>query len=725
VTDDPLADKGHRRTLLLYLVPRLDRQEIPGLVFAEEPIARQEDVEWVLDRIELGLEPSDHRITAELASALLRFNSPPEVLDRALGMCEKPDLILRKALRWLVHPMRLKLKSTQEARADWLRWKERERNHQDRQPMDPPPQARVEQALSQCEKGDLEIWPRLAEELTLSSDSTHYGFPTKICELPGWSKAEEPTRQRILVVALGYLQSAAAPDDELIDRRTHYVDEFGGGLALELLLAVAPAMLDQVRREDRAKWAAVILAYHFDHDDAQRLYRWAYAASPERFLHLTIRVLDGRNGHEQGVYNLRDFDCVWGDPLRERLETRLNDERWSQKSKHNLLTYLAEHGVQRAIEHCRRCIESAPSFEERIFAASLLLVHDTAASWPCLAAAFDVDVEFGREVIGKVAYESRWEDRLTSRLGDSQLADLYLRMEHWFPSDSDPRLEGTYSVRHAVADLRDRALSVLRNRGSREAVREINRIRSALPDSAWLDRLVSNAQANYLRASWEAPGVRDLLVMLSDPSKRLVRTGDELLDVVMEKLAAFQREAQHGSPPLAVFLWDEKSGEPKTEPRLSDFLKHWLNCELCRTNVIVNREVEIRNWNPTGVGSRTDLLIEAKAGGRPAADLPLISLVIEVKGAWNIDLNDMKMQLRDEYLDGQSRRHGIFLVGWFGSDHAKPKTLTMDDLGAMLAEQADALSNSEKILKSVVVDLTHRAIDDSAPTRSRTRKSKV
>lgn len=724
-TDDPLADQGRRRTLLLYLMPRLDRQEIPSLVFAEEPIARQEDVEWLLDRIELGLEPSDRRITAELASALLRFNSPPQVLDRALGICEKPDLILRKALRWLVRPMRLKLKSTQEVRAGWVRWKERERNRQDRQPMDPPPQARVEQALSQCEEGNLEIWPRLAEELTLSSDGTHYSFPTKIHTLPGWSAADEATRQRILSAAFRYLQSAAAPDDELINRRTHYLDEFGGGLALELLLAVVPAMLDQVRREDRAKWAAVILAYNFDHDDAERVYRWTYAASPERFLDLTIRVLDRRNEDEQGVFNLRDFDCIWGDPLRERLETRLNDEQWSQKSKQNLLTYLAEHGVQRAIEHCRRCIESASGVEERIFAAFLLLMHDPALSWPRLNAAFDADPEFGREVIGKVAYESRWEDRLTSRLGDSQLADLCLRIEHWFPSQSDPRLEGTYSVRIAVADLRDRALSVLRNRGSREAVREIIRIRSALPASAWLDRLVSNAQANYLRATWEAPEVRDLLIMLSDPSKRLVRTGDELLDVVMEKLSAFQREAQHGSPPLAVFLWDEKIGEPKTEQRLSDFLKHWLTCEFCRTNVIVNREVEIRNWNPTGVGSRTDLLIEAKASGRSASDLPLISLVVEVKGAWNIDLNDMEAQLRDEYLDGQSRRYGIFLVGWFGSDHARPKALAMDDLGAMLAQQADTLSNSEKILRSIVVDLTHRTVDGLVAKRSRARKSKL
>jgi hypothetical protein len=174
------------------------------------------------------------------------------------------------------------------------------------------------------------------------------------------------------------------------------------------------------------------------------------------------------------------------------------------------------------------------------------------------------------------------------------------------------------------------------------------------------------------------------------------------MKVVEEALQRFAHEAQHGSPPLVTFLWDEKQSKPFSEQRLSDFLKFYLDREWRGGRVIINREVEIRNLHDFGIGERTDLFIQAVS---PDANVhqshPCV--VIEVKPNNKAKPEkDIPEQLVGKYLDGESRNCGIYLVGWFGKSRSS--------IGEF-SEKADqcALKNTDEKtkVKSIVLNLCH------------------
>jgi hypothetical protein len=90
---------------------------------------------------------------------------------------------------------------------------------------------------------------------------------------------------------------------------------------------------------------------------------------------------------------------------------------------------------------------------------------------------------------------------------------------------------------------------------------------------------------------------------------RLVQSGDQLLEVVIESLKRLEATLQ-GETPAAQFLWDktnENGWRPKDENSLSDYVKIHLDKDLRQRGVIVNREVEIRH----GHGERTDIHVDA------------------------------------------------------------------------------------------------------------------
>jgi hypothetical protein len=172
---------------------------------------------------------------------------------------------------------------------------------------------------------------------------------------------------------------------------------------------------------------------------------------------------------------------------------------------------------------------------------------------------------------------------------------------------------------------------------------------------------------------------------------------------VLESLARLQQKLR-GETPLAPFLWDEVSRKPKREGRLPDFLKTHLSDDLNRRGVLINREVEIRNWPGKGRGESLDLLIQA-ATPRGA---PVATVVMEVEGCWNPGLDtSMETQLRDQYLTGTEHRHGTYLVGWYGPPGGgKGCKRELENLRSQLDEQASRLSTDTLRIRALTLDLS-------------------
>jgi len=122
--------------------------------------------------------------------------------------------------------------------------------------------------------------------------------------------------------------------------------------------------------------------------------------------------------------------------------------------------------------------------------------------------------------------------------------------------------------------------------------------------------------------------------------------------------------------PAVEELWNHdgagnqrRNFRPKDEEYISDYVARWLDRELGRQGLIVNREVQpIR-------ARRTDILVQTNL---PAGQMPReveevsLSVTVEVKGCWNSSIpTAMETQLVNEYLRPFGRTHGIYLVAWF------------------------------------------------------------
>ena len=191
--DDPLAETKKRWLLLSKLLGMVTPEQANSLVYFGDSIARSEDLPWLLDMLDTGLSETQHRNIASLIDALLRFDSPSAMVSRVLDRCgveaAKPDLILRKALAWMVHPMRFKSRHVQQVMASRQETRDFDTK---RKPvlLDPPPKERVRLALERAEQGEWKAWPDLALELTMEPTSYRYTrWPHNLQEQPGWLEA--------------------------------------------------------------------------------------------------------------------------------------------------------------------------------------------------------------------------------------------------------------------------------------------------------------------------------------------------------------------------------------------------------------------------------------------------------------------------------------------------------------------------------------------------------
>jgi Uma2 family endonuclease len=290
-------------------------------------------------------------------------------------------------------------------------------------------------------------------------------------------------------------------------------------------------------------------------------------------------------------------------------------------------------------------------------------------------------------------------------LDAGQLGWLYDAIRNLFPSTEDPPIpDHVYSPtpRHDTSNFRDSIIGWLVKLATPDAIKELDRICESYPDTPWLIR----ARADTYKELWRRERTRisfsETIKLLSDANSTVVRNSRELMIVIEEALQRFAHEAQQGSPPLAVFLWNEKDPKaPVSEQRLSDFLKFYLEREWRGRRIIINREVEIQNWRDFGIGERTDILIQAFT---PNSDphQPHPCVVIEVKVDKNIKPEDIPKQLVKKYLDGESRNCGIYLVGWFGKSRH-----SIEELHKSCAQYA--LDNTDETIKiqSLILDLSH------------------
>lgn len=669
---------GRRRAAVAAVVPLIpkDQEQLFWFWCHRTHLVTPDDLPWLIER----LQEEGAEIQAWVWLRLIRlvFNLQAKGHLDAITRATKASPALAAEFSWLLEAVELnspaasKMKRNYEEAQKWAR-------DEDEQPqLEPPPHARIARCLELFEAGQVDAWWWLNREMTLEDTSTHYGYgpESDLTELPGWANADDETKHRIIRAAERYLQERDPVTGEWLGQNKIHPPDFSGYRALCLLQRQAPERLVRLSVGVWQKWAPVVIGFpsQLGRDEAEqhrKLVRLAYQNAPTELITALLVLIDHENSEDDRLSILHKIELCWDTRLCVVLSEKAKDESLKPSCMGGLLAELIGHGSSEAKLYAGSLIPlPLPSDDAQraraTEAALALLTRAEDAGWSSVWPAIESDDQFGRDVLLTVAdhHEQTHTGELAQRLTEDQVADLYIWLSRQFPKSDGPR--------ECVGMFRDGVLRVLQDRGTPAACQAIDHIRKELPHLDWLKWVALSARQTTLRQTWTPPTPSQLLELTRQPGSRLVKSGSQLLDVLVESLHRLEGELQ-GETPGAEDLWNEVQAgtyRPKDENHLTNYTKRHLERDLRRSGIVALREVEVRRGVGEGKrrarGQVTDIHVTAVIHGPSPGSFDRVQAIIEVKGCWNRGLKkDMQRQLVDRYLKDNQCAHGLYLVGWY------------------------------------------------------------
>lgn len=727
------VDDEKRHKLLESVIPRLAHRDKQtpwyGLIYGEGRLIVPADVPWLLDFLRSKQSPETQKLVAEIISRILDSHNTDHV--GLVINAARNSTVLAETCGWFLFPVYLESEQADMQRQTYAEVQEMNRGIPKPPPLDPPPIERVRRLLDRFESGETGAWWLLNREMTLQETSKYYGDESEsdLSKLPVWRIATPEDKRRLTEAAKKYLSEAESqPNKWLGKNNLMWRPAYAGYRALRLLHDADSAYLAALSAEHWKNWASIVVAYPFQNEvsvaEAQaKLVERAYKNSPDEVVRVVLALITKDNKTDGYLSVLTSLKYCWDDRLRRALTKKMQTGRLKSRSMGQLLSELLAYDAPEARRYAERQVRSksaSPTAKERAaIAARALVLNAEDAGWNVIWPRIQKDREFGRQLIESISGSiSVRNTPVAARLSEGQLADLFIWLAHEYPHSTDPRHEGVFSPGpdDYARRFRDATLSGLKQRGTIESVAALERVAKELPELDWLRWMVVEAREIRRRHSWKPVSASDILRITHDRDSRLVNSGEQLLQAIIESLKRLERKL-HGETPAAIDLWNEVSAgvyRPRDENRLSDYVKRHLEEDLKNKGVIANREVEIRRGEGDFQGQNTDIHIDAIGRDPESEAYDSITAIIETKGCWNRELaTAMETQLKNRYLKDNACGFGLYLVGWFNCSQwdsddrrqAQAPDLTKREAQEKFDEQSLTLSDHSVTLKAFVLDV--------------------
>ena len=657
---------------------------------------RLEDVGPLADRLDLASDEPLRTACTEFMEDVLGPPFPVRDGDRDRAEEALAAVEARGVLSPAVHAL------VRSVRATWAR---QSTPPPEPEPFAPPVAARLDAVLSQPLTAD--TWHQVQHVLALrpSGQRTHLDHEVDPAELTGWDTLCEPYRAQVADAAQVYLEGTAPDASDWarsVRRTSDWSERVGDGVrALALLhclgapaadalwLAWAPALV--------LRAAGGLVAARQDGFNA--LLRHSRRVDPDAFRGLVARAYASLGDADA----LRRSVETLGDPELDAVLVRaIEAESVGVSSAHNALCGLLHRRVPGADAETARRSAGAETPEEQAMWAHLHFQYAPAGAWHAYAGGITSnkvdDVAFTRSLLQRIADRSGMP-ALSLDTPVPALIALERRLHALLDPALDPPVpRGVYSSSAAdqIRDLRGGFAAALASQGTPEAVEAVRALADVLPEATAQYQL-KRARTRRREVAHERVSPAILLALVARADARLVRSSQELFDVTVEALGGFEPWIRDGEAPRVFDLWNdvprsdalyiaatlasaEASAQalalsidafrtstaknpsfsfPRDEGALADLALRFLRERLGPRGILVTREAEVKR------GHATDLYVSAPVPG----DAPAATVVIEVKGSWHPHVySALQDQLVDGYLDGSTRRHGVYLVGWYGPD---------------------------------------------------------
>ncbi|HVT60479.1 MAG TPA: hypothetical protein VHR45_19050 [Thermoanaerobaculia bacterium] len=716
-----------RKSLAQDLVEGISDRGRQGSNLAWLGVLGPADLDWMIERHSES-DPSVAEHWAHLIRALFVQEDPRQV-DAILSAAQTSK-ILADVFRDLLRPVEWQSEEAAELKKYYGYLTKPARS---RRPRARPQMADLTSSLERIESGGvLEAFATLAHHLT-NYESSRDALETNIAGGAVWREAPGELRGRILAAAKRALVEGGAADRAWLGANRIAWQAMAVYRALLLLTTEEPQWLAMRGGEFWRKWAALVIRFPIDSGRSEEdpdlpLVCLAYSGAADETIAMLLERIDEENedGH---LFVLDKFRRCWdrGERLCRAVLARVQRGGLKREPLRQLLAELVQRECPDAARYAKSLIPSPlpAEPEARRLAATVgvsLLTGPQPDGWETVWRAIREDVAFGSEVLGMLAHFSHEKGvaRLAKALPEETVAELFLWMIREFPPAEDPKFDGVVTERRAVADLRDRLLRLLKEKGSLAARDALRRLEETLgPRYPGLRTLRVEAERRVLEESWLPLSPSDLLKLATAPAVRVVQSGDQLLEAVLISLGRLQEKLQ-GAPPAVDHLWDQIADDvyrPKDEHALANEIVRHLREDLQPDGFVALREVEVEPGIGSGpgrrTGSRTDILVTGVVGCSQPGQTEKLEVVLEVKGSWHPGLKDyLRTQLVDRYLERTHSRHGVYVVGWYQCslwDAADPRsrqsrTKKLETLKEELDDAARDLSVGRTV-RAVVLDV--------------------
>lgn len=716
-------DDTKRRLLIEKLVSMLDPEKGDGyeLIVSNPPLVSGDDIEWLFIKVnQTSNEPiGQQRLWAHLLNWRWNWSGGSCEITNKIYNIYKTTPALADIFSRSFEAVDLASDQARFARENYEAEQKREKRKKAEASASKLDVAKyIKEQLNQLEQGKHESWWTLIHSMAFRDDGSHAdGHATDITTLPGWALLDEPAKEKFAGFAKLYLLTQKPKASK--DPRTFYQTDSAAYKALFYLKIHAVKMYDLLPLTIWEKWVAIIVQYPIWADRGnmpmhQQLIQSVYNKVPQEVCKCLGKYIDNENKQSGNLDFLDKFNLCWDKTLCLFLLNKVKGKAITTNTLSNLLCKLVDWKFDEALVYSRKLVSSSNK-EKALLAASVLLFHSPINEWDFIWTKIKSNLQFGKTLMLKVAGSSEYKVPFTGKLSEMQLADLFVWLATYFPYKEDPYHDGVFhpTARDQMVRFRDGVLETLKLQGTDRSCEEIERILGELPELDWLASSLEKAKKIRVEKTWIPPSPQEVLSLVQNSNSRLVKDGDQLLDVVTEALQRIQSKLQ-GETPLAPFLWDQVVKRPKWENDFSDFIVSQLRDELANRGIILNREVEIRS-NRSGVeGERTDIHIDAISNTNSH---DLVKVIVEAKGNWHDELTTaMATQLLGKYLSGNDCKHGLYLVGWFNcpqwdkDDSRRSKAFRHDlkELTIGLNSQAMRLSKGESTIRVVILDASLR-----------------
>ena len=541
-----------------------DRQ-FQHCLYGATPLICAEDFEWL---VELAAEaPSSRSRWARSARAAFDRQDQRHVEVWLSARTRSSEIM--KAMNWATE-LQLNSREARIAKRDYL-YEQRRRNRAETKPrLTPPLSERVNTVAERCVTEEpLAFW-YLAREMSLEDDSTHYydRYHASLRESPGWKNASDGTRLLICRAAALLLADGALDVDDLEGRDDRYTSDEAPAQALLLLVHEDRDAIDAIPSD---RWPVIaaftmktlVCGFGVSDADNQHICDLLATKVPEKVESMLVAALRACQPDATHLADpIRRVASVAGDGLRQEMLDRLASDAWNPRLWGELLAVALEANMTGAREVGLDTVSRHESCEEdgdRSVVAAVALAYGTAdATWSELWPIVESNPRFGRLVVQKIAYGTRFarEEALHLKLQEGAIAELY----EWIFGQYQPATDrqfgtGGYTPDEddAVRRWRHGLEQYLIQSGTDEACGVFSRMKDEYPEYPYLRDILRDAEHARRRSRWQPMTIEQLRALVSMAKQRRlasVATIDQMLRVVVRAIGSEASE----SPRLFTLL---------------------------------------------------------------------------------------------------------------------------------------------------------------------------